>query len=506
MKKIITLLVVAVNVMMASANDYTDALAVEVNGVVSSQTATISLDQQSDGTYTLALKNFIMSMGGQQMGIGTIEVPNVTATDVNGVTTLLADQSVAIKEGDIASPSGTWVGPQMLGIVPVKLMAEKRGEKLYAVINIDMQSTLQQTIQVTFGEGGYQIGNCSFEAFRKEGAIDEPLHWHSFASSTGAFSAFVKGMAHTFVSNVVRPGTSGSHSVMLTSANLGFTVANGTMTTGRMNAGSMMAADPANHAEMDMSSSATDSNGDPFYAALNGLPDSLAVWVKFIQRTPNAQYPYATVSATITDGTYYQEPSNDVYDNIIGLAGNRTIASEGAKWQRISIPFQYVNTSSAPQAILVTISTNAVPGKGSTDTLYVDDLSLIYKHDIEVKGISVLGQELAVADNMEYATAAAVVISPSHIAVDTQAPKVVKTIVRTADGDVARIAVASQDLKAFKFYNIKIGATTTGIHTAETAHGASQTVYNLQGQRVETMVPGHVYIVKQGGKTVKMMK
>ncbi len=506
MKKILTLLALVARVMMASATDYTDLLTVDVNGNTTSQTATISLNQQTDGTYTFILKNFVMSLEGVQMGIGTIEVNRVEGIDVNGVTTLVANQTVAIQEGDVPSPSGLWVGPSQLGSVPVKLVAEQRGEKLYAVIGIDLQSTLGQVIKVTFGHGGYQIGNSSFEDFHTENAINEPNHWHSFASCTGSLAGFVKGTPHTFISDVVRPGTSGSHSVLLTSTSILGIIANGTMTTGRMSAGAFSATDPANHAEMDMSSTATDANGDPFYAEMNGLPDSLAVWVKFKQGTANAQYPYATVSAIVTDGTYYQDPEDKTYSNKLGRAINNTIATSDAQWQRICAPFNYFDNPSTPKAILVTLSTNATPGQGSIDSLYVDDLSLIYKQDIGVSAISVQGQALTVADTMVYASTAAKPISVDDIVVTTAAPKVIKSMETTADGPVAHVTVASQDLQTFKTYTIDMTGTTAGIHAIGGAAAAAETIYNLQGQRVETMAPGRVYIVERGGKAVKVMK
>ena len=58
---------------------------------------------------------------------------------------------------------------------------------------------------------------------------------------------------------------------------------------------------------------------------MDGTPDSLAVWVKFIQGTPQETHPYATISTVITDGTYYQEPCDKEYANILGVARNSKI-------------------------------------------------------------------------------------------------------------------------------------------------------------------------------------
>jgi hypothetical protein len=191
MKKTITLIALAAAVLTASAKDYTDRLQVEVStGMSASQTATISLNKQDNGKYSFALKNFILSSGNEQLGIGTIQIDDVEAVDLNGIPTLSDQRIITIQEGDGQSPSGMWMGP-MLGKVPVQLIAEQRDESLYAVLNIDMESTINQTIKVVFGNGGYQIPNSDFEEFHKEGTIDEPNHWHSFASCTGKMASMV---------------------------------------------------------------------------------------------------------------------------------------------------------------------------------------------------------------------------------------------------------------------------------------------------------------------------
>jgi hypothetical protein len=124
-------------------------------------------------------------------------------------------------------------------------------------------------------------------------------------------------------------GRNGSSCARLLATSIFGIVANGTMTTGRMNAGSMVASDPANHAYIDMSQTDLDGNGDPFYVALNSRPDSLVLWVQFHQGTANSDHPYATVSAAITDGTRYQDPEDQAYDNVVARAADNKIAVTG---------------------------------------------------------------------------------------------------------------------------------------------------------------------------------
>lgn len=511
MKKMITLIALLAHVMMASATDYTDRLSVKVADVMADpQQATISIEPQQDGTRVLLLKNFSLMLGGEPMDVGTIELKGVKSVDADGVTTMYYNDQVDIKPGDDASRNWLASTGALTG-VPVRLMAEVRGEKLYAVININFG----MDIRVTFGDGGYQIPNGDFETFHKEndGDVDEADHWHSFGSAYGKFASMASGQPHTFISDVVRPGSTGKHSVLLKSTSMffGLIIANGTMTTGRMKAGATNASDPENHAEIDMSSTDKDANGDPFYVALNAVPQSLKVWVKFKQGTPQPKAPYATVSAAVTDGTYYQEPAAEgvVYNNVAARAQNATIETQGGEWQELTIPFEQVNAGVTPKALFVTVSTNALPGKGSgTDELYVDDMELVYDHDAVASSLTIGGKEIASPQDVQDLTLAdGTQLSEADVKVNTQMPRVIKQVEKSADGVKVTVVVASADLAAFKTYVVNVKGATTGISgvrqvTAQT----EEAIYNLQGQRVSEMTRGHIYIVKKDGKTVKVQR
>ena len=76
MKRFFTTLFVALGVFTAFAKSYTGKLVVTVNGeTLSDKTASIDVDQQGDGRYTLSLKNFTNSLSGQELNIGTINNP-----------------------------------------------------------------------------------------------------------------------------------------------------------------------------------------------------------------------------------------------------------------------------------------------------------------------------------------------------------------------------------------------------------------------------------------------
>ena len=277
---------------------------------------------------------------------------------------------------------------------------------------------------------------------------------------------------------------------------------------------------------MDMSLTDVDGNGDPFHTVLNGNPDSLVVWVKYKQGIVNEEYPYANVSAIITDGTYYQDPEDDKeYTNVVAKAQDKKIESKDFAWQRLSIPFDYdtyAANNAVAKALLVTISTNAQPGVGSNDantpdSILVDDIELIYNST--VTGINVKGT--AVKD-FDQATSKYVVgiagdnadITADDIEVLTDA-KSAKVFVDITDideegvGSVANITVLSADLKSSSTYvvNTYTEGYLTGIANVEGDSNEVEAIYNLNGQRVDSPVKGQVYITKYAnGKTVKTIK
>ena len=259
---------------------------------------------------------------------------------------------------------------------------------LFALLPLGMQA---QSVDFSEYEGS-QIANSDFEDWSGPEFKNVPVGWHSFESVGGSavFVAFAKSTDHTSKNTEsLHEGTLGEYCLKLVPRNLGIALANGTISTGRMNAGAYSATDPKNHAQMDISVTAT-SNGSPFYALLNQRPTALSVWVKFTQGTASTEHPYATVSAAITNGNYYQEPTaNNDSSVVIGYAQNKEISSNGGVWQHLYVPFRYdsknFNKTDNPKAIMVTFSTNADPGQGSSgDVLLIDDLELIYTQKVVI--------------------------------------------------------------------------------------------------------------------------
>ena len=523
MKKIITLSALALMALTAGATDYTDRLSVSLGGMpIGNQETTISVDAQDNGKYTLSLNNFQLAGLG---GIGNIVLADVDATEKSGMTTLAADQVIKITEGDDPDVQ-MWMGP-MLGDVPVSLRADISGDKLYAVITIDGFGG----VDVVFGEGTYQIKNSGFENFHTATYVDgetsyssdEPNAWHSFNSGVAAGSmAMLTKLAlyngSTSISEDVRPGSTGTKSVLLKSAMvLGFQPANGTMTTGRMQAGSLTATDPANCAFINMESEDVDGNGDPFYTVINGRPDSLAVWVKYQQGQEQEEYKYATISAILTNGGYYQDPGDSIAANVVAKAGNNAIESNGAAWQRVVIPFNYADFSAnnaEPQALLVTISTNAQPGVGSSDAanpdqLNVDDIELIYNNNLtalNIKGTDIVLEAGKTAYELD-GVSGEISLDDITAEADGEGALINTTIESVEGGAQVTVKVTSNDYLKTNTYTVLVKGVTTGIDKAEaTTVNGVKAIYTIDGRRVSSMDAKGIYVVrKTDGTTVKVM-
>lgn len=516
-KTLLSLALALLSSLSMSAKDYTDKLVVTVNGLSTQQNATISVDKNNDGTYNFNLKNFMLKMGDQSMGIGNITLNNLKAATSSKGDVVSTHQDIAITAGDDPKVT-TWMGP-MLGTIPLDLKLLVNDEKLYTLIGIDMKKTLGQVITVTFGDN-YQLPNRGFEDYRTESIyqadligegdpvlvnVEEPLNWHSFASCTGEMAQAANAFStpHTYSSTVARPNSAGKKSLLLTSASVFGITANGTITTGRMQAGDYDAANTKNCAFLSTDSTSTDSHGDPFYALIGGTPDSIAMWVKFKQQTPVAEHPYATISAAITDGSYYQDPQDKEYTNVVATAKDAKIASNDFAWQRIVVPFNYNDNDVKAKAMLVTISTNADPGQGSAaDSLYVDDISLIY--NVDAPAVTVNGHAVTL-DKDEVSTNAA---DPANaVVVASTANKgsfaAVSELSNTDTQRKLQLLYCSDDLQTIKTYTLVINkGTETGISQIETATNKDSKVYDLNGREVKTMRHGNVYILN-GKKVLK---
>ena len=219
---------------------------------------------------------------------------------------------------------------------------------------------------------GPQFDNRGFEQWTNR--VSEPTHWHSGGTATGSFSSWVDSQIEQ--STQTRPGSSGTKSVRLYPESIWGVTANGNLTNGRMNAGSMSATGSGNYNYTQRSQTA-------FNTPITQLPDSLTLWVCFRCQSTSDK---AQVKAVVHGDADYKIIANgteEPMDKHVATALNsftRTSAANGAyTWRRLSIPFQNTGPCTDVRYILMTATTNETPGSGSTsDDLFVDDILLVY--------------------------------------------------------------------------------------------------------------------------------
>lgn len=219
---------------------------------------------------------------------------------------------------------------------------------------------------------GPQFDNRGFEQWTNR--VSEPTHWHSGGTATGTFAGWVSSQIEQ--SSQTRPGSSGTKSVRLYPESVLGITANGNLTNGRMNAGSMSATGSGNYNYTQRSQTA-------FNTPITQLPDSLTLWVCFRSQSTSAKAQVKAVVhgnadyKIIADGT--EEPM-DMHVATALSSFTRTSAANGAyTWRRLSIPFNNNGPCTDVRYILMTATTNETPGSGSTsDDLFLDDLLLVY--------------------------------------------------------------------------------------------------------------------------------
>lgn len=524
MKKIFTTLSLCCALGMgleAQATEYTDQLKVVIDNQLASQsTDQISVSKNKGGTYTLTLKNFILNSGDAVIPVGTINIASVSATEfgTNNVRLAFADK-ITIENGDSDGVS-EWTGPN-LEEVPVDIVGFIYGDgKFYANININMAS-LGQVISVNFGTApdasdmGYQMPGRDFENWTKvsDKLGSEPDGWHSFATVGGNLANFAKAEQVT----KDEKGYRGNCAVIKSKKVAGVT-ANGTLTNGRMIAGSMNASDPKNHAESNIIS-----NGNDYYTNFFGNPDSLEVWVKYVD---NGNGTKASISAAITDGTFYQEPRSSTTqpENLIGRA-NKTDIAPTSDWTKVTVPFEYYETGKATKSILVTMSTSATPGAGKgNEQLYVDELNFVYNKGLKsfkIKGADALNQT-----SIELPEATELLATEVEVEVDGYAAKVNSIIVapitdKEIEGNkvehttTVTVNVVAGDYSTASYTcNVKLkttekeaeekpGDTPTAIGETTNEPATVVSIYTFTGTKVNNLNRPGVYIVKYSNGTAK---
>lgn len=225
-----------------------------------------------------------------------------------------------------------------------------------------------------------QIPNCDFEQWNNIGTKnEEPVQWHSFKTSTGPFHYLL--MQQVERHDATRPGSKGNYSARIFSRSIVGITANGNITNGRLNAGSMFPAGKSNN-------NFTQRNSE-FCTEINNVPDSLTAWVCL--RTKNVESYGRLMSYVHGDADFVCFTGGwEPYEMIsaqVEYEFPRTSSKDEIIWKRVSLPFKhYPDLCNEPRYILTSFTTNKYPGDGDAgDEMFVDDMYLVYNPSLEAR-------------------------------------------------------------------------------------------------------------------------
>ena len=430
MKNFISTLCLALTAVLAlNAQSYSGNIVLVRNGQTYNQNVTVTVSQGDNGLYNFDL---------QVPLFGTMKMNDVPANETNGITVYSAVRDVATNFGNMRTT----------------LFARVTNGMMAADVAIPAQNT---TMWFNTVGNYFQMPNSDLEDWNSS-YTNEPNRWHGFKSAGGTFAGTSANIASLGSSNDVRPGATG-HSAVLTAGSFLNVVANGTMTNGKLMAGSYDANSPLNHAEMDK-----DNGTNDFYMPLYAKPDKFNVWLKYTPGTPDANSK-ASVSVKTFDGTYYQEPVDKTYTNLSGSIVGGSIAA--CDWTHFTFDFDYDSyaaNNAETKAIFVTFSTNGNPGSGSkNDAVYVDDMELIYlgnMTDLRYQGVTIEGWNPDVKEyNMEMASEP--VLDDFTATIEGVSAVLTKSMEQNADGSYRiAISVVSADLQNASCYVINATVPT----------------------------------------------
>lgn len=235
----------------------------------------------------------------------------------------------------------------------------------------------------------YQVRNGGFE---KWAATNEPgFGWNSFPSAVGAMAQTGKGMSP----NPEKvEGRNGGSAVRLFSKYAGMfgigANANGNLTTGRVNMGSMTPTDKSNHNFSDL-------ENEGYFLTIAGQPDGVEFYSKY--KMGDGEEHQGHAQFIIHDAVNYVDPQlEEQQEHRIGQA--ETSIAESEDWELQTAEFQYDwskdDAAATQKYLLINFTTNIEPGGSKDDELILDDVRLIYNS--ELTGAKYDGQDITFAE------------------------------------------------------------------------------------------------------------
>ena len=219
---------------------------------------------------------------------------------------------------------------------------------------------------------GQQMQNNNFESWRNETSSRRaPEHWNSLNSGTGSLQSLASS---DFVAEETT-SYNNSSCVQLTCRRIMGVNANGGLTCGRFNAGSMSAANTAN-------CTYTHSSNNDYRQAMTAYPDSVYIWTKTSISSNSHEARINIVihnNVSASNNAIYQDPTptsaNASIVNTTGAVNEAKVVAKATlnfraqnNWVQQKIAFDYnsyESNNATPYYILATFSTNKTAGTGT---------------------------------------------------------------------------------------------------------------------------------------------
>ena len=498
MKKLYTIVSLMLSSLSIMATDFNCSMAIKSNisSSIEKSNTTVSINGSSINESTFSING---------LKYGNTDLGNVELTNLQ----VIEGYSDGTKVYATSAPQYITIGGEK---VAANFRGEVHNNKFRGILNLTINGSNYIAMIGDKADELGQLPNAGFEEFHDASGTKEPNGWHSFKTCAGSLNGTAGKANNTFIESTEKH--SGTNCVKVQSDILTVKIvfvtinqpANGTMTTGRLYAGSTTANNTANNSTMDFAATDKDGNGDPFYPIFTTKPDAMTVWVKFKGNVKD--HPYATVKAILANGRVQDPEKDDYKKNVIARAANAQIESKNFAWQELNIPFKYENKNT-PKGVLVTISTNADAGmassdKSNPDVIYVDDIAMIYNSGL--KSAQYKNTTLSFADNK---TAIEIEGKANEadfsIASDGEGAYISK-VLKTNEGETGKstlyITITSNDLQKSNCFEVAItDKTATGIFNIKSdSNATSSTLYNLAGQQVSNSYKG--IIIKNGKKYI----
>lgn len=302
---------------------------------------------------------FSVSRAYANISAGTYKNESLETTNVTGdITYKSSNENVAVVASD--------------GTVTLK----KNGSCIITAQFGDGEGSYILTVIDDVNAGITQIGNGDFEDWSNVTSSNHaPNNWNSFETAEGSMAGAAGGQQVAMVEGG-RPGSDGLYCVDIFCQSIWGVPANGNLTLGCINAGSITATDASNHNFSKISDPAKSET-------ISKIPSAIKFWAKFV---PNSTDYNARMAATVHDAYNYithGQATSDTDENKAHAIAQAELNFPACEWTEMTVPFVPTgNTTDGQMYIIVNFTTNKTPGVGEAgDHLYIDDVELVYSEE-----------------------------------------------------------------------------------------------------------------------------